>query len=551
MTSRRTAPKFPLGAFALALAYFAAPAPTAAFPGDALGNEFRVNEFTAGEQGAPAIAHSANGDFIVTWADYSEYTSGIYFRRYRANGAPRDPEPVRVDTPDEFAFTPPHAPDVAVDLDGDFVVSWLDLNPRQNRQGVEFSSVVFVRRYSSLGRPRDRQAKEVARSGGFSSLGAPSVAMDAVGNFVVVYDETGFDAPRFVDSCYGAYASRYAASGNRLGDQSVGTEICSFRPSVAMEPDGDFVVAYEVDDYNPRTGGYVSARLVANRYQASGAARNEGSIVVAPAAIYGSVGDVAVEANGDFIVTWSNNDDGYPLSQSNVLFRRFTQGGVLKGAPIQVNTDMAGLHARPRIGMAGDGAFTIAWERETLDRDNKDVYQRVFDRRARPIDAAETLVNTFTMGDQSRSALSVNADGSFVVAWEGAEDQDGSGGGVYARRFDGQLSIPEVSFQTDTQRVTESTNTATVTIELSRPSSREVIVPLVVGGTATENQDYRLSTHSMVVAVGETTATVSIQILEDREAELRESILLKMGRVSNASKGLTGVQHRVKIDDND
>lgn len=552
MTSRLDGALFQRGAFAIAIASLFSVAPAFALPAGGVGVEFRVNAHTEGDQVSPSIAHSANGDFVVAWADYSEDVPGIHFRRYFADGTVRDRRPVRVDTPDEFSVTPPHSPDIAMDEDGDFVIAWLDLDTRVGPGEEYFTSTIFARRFAASGRPRDSSAREIARSGNVNrTLGPPSVAMDALGDFAVAYDEADFGGARFVDSCHGVFVSLHARGGRRISRSRVGTEICSFSPTLAMEPDGDFVIAFVIAQTNPRSGDFVSARLVANRYHSSGDSRDKTPAVVAPGKIFSETGDIAVEADGDFIVTWSNNLSGYPVVRSDIMARRFTSGGVLRGPVVQVNADSDGLNEAPRIGIAGDGSFTVVWERETLNPDDKDIFRRAFDSRARPADSGDIKVNAFTTDFQIHPALSVNGDGSFVVAWESAGEQDGSGEAVYAVRHDGPPSPPIVSFEAVGQRALENAGAARVAVTLSRPSSADVSVPLILSGTATDGQDYQLSTRSVLIPAGQTRVLIAVTISNDGAQEPDESIGLKLGKPLHAAKGSSGNYHRVTIVDDD
>src|SRR5687768_15408029 len=71
---------------------------------------------------------------------------------------------------------------------------------------------------------------------------SPSVAMDAGGNFVVAWT-TPQDG-----SSYGIYAQRYNAAGASLGVEfrvNNHTNSAQAYPSVAMDADGDFVIAWE------------------------------------------------------------------------------------------------------------------------------------------------------------------------------------------------------------------------------------------------------------------------------------------------------------------
>jgi hypothetical protein len=70
----------------------------------------------------------------------------------------------------------------------------------------------------------------------------PSVAVDANGDFVVVWSSDGQDG----DS-YGIYGQRFDASGIPQGAEflvNTHTTDAQSQPSVAMDADGDFVVVW-------------------------------------------------------------------------------------------------------------------------------------------------------------------------------------------------------------------------------------------------------------------------------------------------------------------
>ena len=89
-----------------------------------LGDEFRVNTFTAGNQSAPVMATDAAGNFVVAWRSFGQEGPGlgvgVYAQRYSAAGAPLGDE-FRVNT-----YLPGNqsAPVMAMGAAGNFVVAW-------------------------------------------------------------------------------------------------------------------------------------------------------------------------------------------------------------------------------------------------------------------------------------------------------------------------------------------------------------------------------------------------------------------------------------------
>jgi len=108
-----------------------------------LGNEFRVNTETVSIQRYPSIAMDADGDFVVSWNSYkqdgSEY--GIYAQRYTANGTPVGNEfLVNTETVNSQTLS-----SIAMDADGDFVVSWQSYNQDGDVWGI------YAQRYKGAG----------------------------------------------------------------------------------------------------------------------------------------------------------------------------------------------------------------------------------------------------------------------------------------------------------------------------------------------------------------------------------------------------------------
>jgi hypothetical protein len=248
----------------------APPAPLAG-AGNAQGNEFHVNTYTASFQGGPSVAMDADGDFVIAWRsdgqDGSSY--GVYAKRYTAAGqelAPSAPlagaggalaNEFRVNT---FTENFQGGPSVAMDADGDFVIAWT--SDRQDSSGFG----VCAKRYTAAGQelapPAPLAGAGNAQGNEFRvntyTAGAqrnPSVAVAADGDFVVAWESYGQDG-----SGYGVYAERYNAAGQELAEllpaARTGALQNEFRvntyttdkqafPSVAVDADGDFVVAWE------------------------------------------------------------------------------------------------------------------------------------------------------------------------------------------------------------------------------------------------------------------------------------------------------------------
>ena len=108
--------------------------------GAPLGPEFRVNTYTTGGQGDPAVGSDSAGNFVVVWQGAFGGLNNIFGQRFASNGAPLGPE-FRVNT-----YTPYNqwAPSVASDSAGNFVVVWQSYYQDGSSYGV------FGQRYGQI-----------------------------------------------------------------------------------------------------------------------------------------------------------------------------------------------------------------------------------------------------------------------------------------------------------------------------------------------------------------------------------------------------------------
>ena len=205
------------------------------------GSEFRVNNFTTGDQWSPAVAADLAGNYVVVWQSQTQDsgTPGIYAQRDNSAGATQGGE-FKVNT---FTTGTQADPSVAMDADGDFVVAWSS----QNQDGGGYG--VYVQRDNAAGAAQGTELRVNTYTTG--NQAAPSVAMDFAGNFVVAWHSSSQDG-----SGLGVYAQRFSAAGSPLGGELLVNNSflgSQHDPSVAMDAGGNFNVAWRGA---PPTGGY-------------------------------------------------------------------------------------------------------------------------------------------------------------------------------------------------------------------------------------------------------------------------------------------------------
>ena len=193
-----------------------------------------------------------------------------------------------------------------------------------------------------------------------------------------------------------------------------------------MDADGDFVVTWETRP------PFQVFDVHMQRYNAAGVPQG-GEVAVVPDDI--NHADVAMDADGNFVVAWEANS----LTYLEVYAQLFNSAGVAQSGPIHVNTFTTERQEKPTVAMDADGDFVVTWQ-TTIQDDGSltyGVYGQRFNATGTP-QGDEFRVNTYTLGEQFDQKISMDAGGDFVVVWTsgaGPVGQDGSYAGVYAQRI--------------------------------------------------------------------------------------------------------------------
>ena len=86
-----------------------------------------------------------------------------------------------------------------------------------------------------------------------------------------------------------------------------------------------------------------------------------------------------------------------------------------------------------RLAVAETGEFVVSWTSAAQDGNGDGVYARRYDAAGRSL-GQEFRVSQHMLDNQGVSRVAMDADGDFVVVWT-SRLQDGSGDGVYGRRY--------------------------------------------------------------------------------------------------------------------
>lgn len=302
-----------------------------------LGGEFRVNSYTTGNQGhygSPSVVAAGNGNFVVVWAGQGQGDSGgIFGQRYDSAGNALGGEFL------VNSYTTGGQGDVsaAAAADGAFVVVWAG--------GGDSGDAVFGQRFDSEGVPQGDEFR-VSSITTDEFQRRPSAAAAANGNFVVVWMSYRHS------SYWGVLGQRFDSDGVALGAEfSLG--FVETTASVASDANGNFVVVWDGlnDAYESGIHG--------QRYDSEGVPQGSIFVVNSYEDAYQYRPSVASDASGNFVVAWDDDRSGYSW---DVFGRRFDSAGVAQGLDFQINSYTPFVQDRPSVGATGTNQFVVVWE---------------------------------------------------------------------------------------------------------------------------------------------------------------------------------------------
>ena len=269
--------------------------------GTSLTGEIQANAHTPDQQLNPAVASEADGDFVVTWFSLTQdgASGGIFARRFSSGGAALASE-FQVNT---YTTDYQRNPSVSEAANGNFVVAWQS----QLQDGAGWG--VFARSFSSAGAPLTGELQVNTYT--VNDQQNPSVAVSASGQFVVVWQSLLQDA-----NGQGVFARRFSSSGAALANEfqisayTIGSER---NPSVAVDADGEFIVAW--DDG-------IATNVFARRFSSDGVPLTGNFLVNTYTPSYQIFPSVAASASGDFVVAWEDQS-GHDGDNLGVFAQRF------------------------------------------------------------------------------------------------------------------------------------------------------------------------------------------------------------------------------------
>jgi hypothetical protein len=408
------------------------------------GSEFQVNTYTVFDQGHPSVSADADGDFVVVW--FSTGSSGtdtslqsIQGQRYASGGSTQGAE-FQINT---YTTGIQDFPSVSADADRDFVVVW----ESAGSSGTDTSLQSIQRqRYASGGSTQGAEFQVNTYTTNAQLVLA--VSADSDGDFVVVWESNGSSGTD--TSGTSIQGQRYASDGSLRGSEfqvNTYTTLAQEDPFVAADTDGDFVVVWRSTGSSGTDTSGLS--IQGQRYASSGSPQGAQFQVNTYTSNSPFRPSVALEPDGDFVVVWpSQGSFGTDTIGTSVLGQRYFSNGSARGGEFQVNSYTTGGQRYPSVDALAGGEFVVVWQSQGssgTDTASYGIQGQLYASNG-STRGSEFQVNTYTTNTQRFPSVAAAAAGGFVVAWEsvGSNGTDANFRSVQGQRYSVSPAVPPV-----------------------------------------------------------------------------------------------------------
>lgn len=324
------------------------------------GPEFQVNSYTVSRQSFPAVGMDADGNFAIAWRSSLQGSPGgtIFAQRFAADGT-RLGEEFRVG-PDDSVRDSQSEPQMAMGAEGDFVITWSNREVGALAEELGQNQLedrwIEARVYNADGSARTAPTRTTVRATDQFPR-APRVAMDAQGNFVLVWATAAAGTVLRAQH----FGPDLLPLSEPYDVNEVAADIDADLANVAMTPTGEFVIAWEA-----YTFGNVPLGIFVRRYDGPGSPLGPAAVVLPPSSGLVERNSIDLTPAGDLLLAAHAAD--------RVRFAvQHADGGIF--GPLLVSSN-AYASLFPSLARSGDGRALIAWQSLNQDGDGRGVRAR-------------------------------------------------------------------------------------------------------------------------------------------------------------------------------
>ncbi|WP_156798593.1 calcium-binding protein [Ahrensia sp. R2A130] len=281
----------------------------------------------------------------------------------------------------------------------------------------------------------------------------PQVAGLVGGGFVVAWQSEDQDGDQ-----RGIFMQRYGPDALLVGPEvqvNTYTDGPQYEMTITGLTGGGFVVTWYAQTLD---GGTVVAQI----YDAVGATVGSEFTVNTEVLSSQRVPAIAATADGGFVIAWQSfgQDPDAQNALWDIYGQRYQADGTALGGEFQINTIDSFQQVEVALAAFSSGGYVAVWQ--SVGDPNGGESDTSFDVKMQRYDASgvsvgsETTVNTHLPDYQNEADVAVLADDGFVVTWvsfsftEGSPNQDGSGYGIFAQRYNAAGQPAGAEFQVNT-----------------------------------------------------------------------------------------------------
>ena len=214
-------------------------------------------------------------------------------------------------------------------------------------------------------------------------------------------------------------------------------------PGIGRLSDGGFVVVWESLGQDGDLNG-----IFGQRYDATGNPVGAEFPVNTTTSDDQKAATVTGLDNGGFVVTWYS-EGGQDGNSDGIFAQRFDAQGQPLGPETQVNSYTMDSQHHPEITTLRDGTYLVVWDSAGQDNSGHGVYAQRYDANGQPI-GQEFRANTYTTNTQAWKSVTELSGGGFVILWSSYGQGAGGGANVYGQLYDANAQVVGSEFQVNT-----------------------------------------------------------------------------------------------------